>query len=433
MREWFKGERPLRRFPFLFLFFLLFIIPFSTGLIIRTGDIITKVSGGNSSDVNFTTDSGGGVILDTEVFTFTGTNGISTSGSGNTVTIDGSGVAGASDTNESTRVLEMVGDNCAGTSKAVGFYANGSVQCSADIDTDTYNSTSDIQSVPVGGEVSGTVGSITINNDALDDQYYDSEADLTTLLNDNYCPIAYTTNSTWYRVGVYPNMDTDSTDDFSGSWNDLADIPAGFADDTDDEGTFTNGTAISVSNIISLSWANVTITESQITDLAHTTDTNETVRVSALITKVDNNNASMKAYVDANDADTTYTAGDALTLDGTEFNFDGGASPGGELGGTWASPTLDHDALDDQYYDSEADLTGLLNDNYLSLAYGTNSTWYRVATYPNMDTDSTDDLSSVNVTSVKHARANITTCMQIGTLYLETNASDALIISTTPC
>ena len=64
------------------------------------------------------------------------------------------------------------------------------------------------------------------------------------------------------------------------------------------------------------------------------------------------------------DNDTTYTAGDALTLDGTEFDFDGGASPGGELGGTWASPTLDHDALDDQYYDSEADLTGLLDDNY---------------------------------------------------------------------
>lgn len=41
------------------------------------------------------------------------------------------------------------------------------------------------------------------------------------------------------------------------------------------------------------------------------------------------------------DTNTTYTAGNALTLTGTEFNFDGGASPGGELGGTWASPTID--------------------------------------------------------------------------------------------
>jgi hypothetical protein len=35
------------------------------------------------------------------------------------------------------------------------------------------------------------------------------------------------------------------------------------------------------------------------------------------------------------------TAGDALTLTGTDIDFDGGASPGGELGGTWASPTID--------------------------------------------------------------------------------------------
>lgn len=37
----------------------------------------------------------------------------------------------------------------------------------------------------------------------------------------------------------------------------------------------------------------------------------------------------------------SFTAGDALTLTGTDFDFDGGASPQGELGGTWASPTID--------------------------------------------------------------------------------------------
>lgn len=36
-----------------------------------------------------------------------------------------------------------------------------------------------------------------------------------------------------------------------------------------------------------------------------------------------------------------YTAGDALTLTGEDFDFDGGTSPGGSLGGTWASPTID--------------------------------------------------------------------------------------------
>lgn len=57
------------------------------------------------------------------------------------------------------------------------------------VNADTGNSSADIQGVSVGGEVSGTVGSITINNDALDDQYYDSEADLTGLLDDNYVDI----------------------------------------------------------------------------------------------------------------------------------------------------------------------------------------------------------------------------------------------------
>jgi hypothetical protein len=61
------------------------------------------------------------------------------------------------------------------------------------------------------------------------------------------------------------------------------------------------------------------------------------------------------------------TAGDALTWAVSTLNFDGGATPSGELGGTWVSPTLAHDALDDQYYDSEADLTGLLDDNYHAL------------------------------------------------------------------
>jgi len=42
---------------------------------------------------------------------------------------------------------------------------------------DMSNSTADIQAVSVGGEVSGTVGSITLDNDALDDQYVLNDAD----------------------------------------------------------------------------------------------------------------------------------------------------------------------------------------------------------------------------------------------------------------
>jgi hypothetical protein len=40
-------------------------------------------------------------------------------------------------------------------------------------------------------------------------------------------------------------------------------------------------------------------------------------------------------------ADTNLTAGDALTLTDDDIDFDGGATPAGDLGGTWASPTID--------------------------------------------------------------------------------------------
>lgn len=39
--------------------------------------------------------------------------------------------------------------------------------------------------------------------------------------------------------------------------------------------------------------------------------------------------------------DTNLTAGDALTLTDDDIDFDGGTAPAGELGGTWASPTID--------------------------------------------------------------------------------------------
>ena len=43
----------------------------------------------------------------------------------------------------------------------------------------------------------------------------------------------------------------------------------------------------------------------------------------------------------AADYEQALTAGDALTRTGDDFDFDGGTAPGGSLGGTWASPTID--------------------------------------------------------------------------------------------
>lgn len=45
-----------------------------------------------------------------------------------------------------------------------------------------------------------------------------------------------------------------------------------------------------------------------------------------------------------NNKQDTITAGDALTLTGTDIDFDGGATPSGDLGGTWASPSVSDDS-----------------------------------------------------------------------------------------
>ena len=46
---------------------------------------------------------------------------------------------------------------------------------------------------------------------------------------------AYADNNNYLDLDTYPNADTDSTDDFSGSWNDLTSVPAGFSDGVDND------------------------------------------------------------------------------------------------------------------------------------------------------------------------------------------------------
>ena len=54
------------------------------------------------------------------------------------------------------------------------------------------------------------------------------------------------------------------------------------------------------------------------------------------------------------DDDTTYLGGNGITLVGTTFNFDGGASPAGDLGGTWATPSVDDDSHNHIYSNIDA-------------------------------------------------------------------------------
>lgn len=54
-------------------------------------------------------------------------------------------------------------------------------------------------------------------------------------------------------------------------------------------------------------------------------------------------------------ADTNLTAGDALTLTDDDIDFDGGATPAGDLGGTWALPSV----TDDSHAHTSTTISGL--------------------------------------------------------------------------
>ncbi len=59
--------------------------------------------------------------------------------------------------------------------------------------------------------------------------------------------------------------------------------------------------------------------------------------------------------VDTTTYESGLTAGDALTRTANDFDFDGGASPSGDLGGTWASPSV----TDDSHAHTSGTLSGI--------------------------------------------------------------------------
>jgi hypothetical protein len=79
-------------------------------------------------------------------------------------------------------------------------------------------------------------------------------------------------------------------------------------------------------------------------------------------------------------ADTNLTAGDALTLTGDDIDFDGGASPAGDLGGTWASPSVD----DDSHAHTATTISGLGVSDFSSanISQWTNDVGFTTFAYP---------------------------------------------------
>ena len=58
-------------------------------------------------------------------------------------------------------------------------------------------------------------------------------------------------------TNIPPNLDTDSTDDFDSEWSSLLNIPAGFADNTDNDTTYSAGTGINIDGSNTISTVNL--------------------------------------------------------------------------------------------------------------------------------------------------------------------------------
>lgn len=163
---------------------------------------------------------------------------------------------------------------------------------------------------------------------------FDTEGELTAVLNDNYRPSTYVPG-----------------------WGEITGIPAAIADG-DANTTYTAGTGLNLSGT-TFSVDNGTI-ESLARGAAYDTE--------AELTAVLNDNYRPASYVPAwgdltgipsqiadGDANTTYSAGGGVNLSGTTFSLDTGTVEGLARG---------------VCFDSESELTSTLNDNYMPASIG---------------------------------------------------------------
>ena len=148
-----------------------------------------------------------------------------------------------------------------------------------------------------------------------------------------------------------------ATSTFNIAWDDLVGIPAGFADGVDDGGVGGDGTWSTTSADY---WVSNDATLEELSDV-------DGGQSAWDVLYWDGDSWAVTATTSWDtDTDTTYTAGDALTLTGTDFDFDGGATPGGELGGTWANPTVDSGIHDDEYVELTDSFSGDVSGAYNS-------------------------------------------------------------------
>lgn len=263
-----------------------------------------------------------------------------------------SNVNGGTDTNETSRFNNLTNIDCGAGNLVIGVQDNGTVLCAEDQVGSP--GAGDIESVQgdniyvYNGSTSGAVN-LAFNTTKLNETINGSidlrvgQSFLQTILDSTYHPL-------W---------DYDFVD--------LINVPNYTTNNT-------SGWTLNFTKIFSSDWSNVSITESQISDLGTYIESEDDPIFTAWdnFTGIPTATPSNGDVTHLSTADQIYDwvislAYSALgaSVDDTEMtaeNFGEFTCTGNEDG-----CTLNNDALDDQYYDSESDLTGLLNDNYVDV------------------------------------------------------------------
>lgn len=136
--------------------------------------------------------------------------------------------------NSKTDTLSIVGNSSAST------HISGDTLTITCVDTDT-TYTENSAYLSLTGTVFGFIES-TLNStiDARDSDTLFTNGTGITLVGNEFNLSSSYLDANYVGQNEYPNLDTDSTDDFDGAWSSLTGIPSGFSDNIDNDTTYEN-------------------------------------------------------------------------------------------------------------------------------------------------------------------------------------------------
>src|SRR6056297_1906385 len=301
-----------------------------------------------------------------------GTNLILMDSEGATVTIALAAIAAATDTDTTNATLTEDGTNLILTDSAGATVTIALAAIAAQVDTNTE------YTAGAGLDLTGTTFSVDgsaitpdwTNITSIPAGFADNTDDNTELSD---AEVATAVNS------EFPNLDTDSTDDFSGDFPDLTNIPAGLADG--DDNTTNDRLEINGSDL-ELEDSDGNLLSVSLGAIAAATDTDDQdlqnfqVNGTDLEISIQDGNTVTVPLADiaaGTDTNTEYTAGAGLDLTGTTFSVDGST-----ITPDWTNitniPAGFADDIDNDTQLTDAEVATAVNSEF-----------------PNLDTDATDD------------------------------------------